>query len=279
MLLVLSRLCVGGSQIPQSERAKELSKRHPIHDSVKENIRKVMDRILSFKSQHKESRRPFVTLTYAQSLDGKIAIFLDDEEKKTSSNFPISGNNSLLLTHGLRSIHDAILVGGRTLAIDNPRLSNRLWGEDFAHQPRPVVMDTHLRYFTSIFGICRATNPIICCSKEAAFSCKKTFPGVTLLPCQLDDEGRIDLNLLLPTLFTKFGIQSIMVEGGSKILTSFAEKKLIDCLCVTISPKILGTKGLPVFSNKFMPKDFDLVTPLFFPLGEDNVLLSKWLVD
>ncbi|VEU36410.1 unnamed protein product, partial [Pseudo-nitzschia multistriata] len=129
--------------------------------------------------------RPFVTLTYAQSIDGKIALLLDRAARgaspraaATSSNFAISGHESLRLTHALRSVHDAIVVGGNTLAVDNPRLGNRLWKTTGAsdswsdrcgsgHQPRPVVLDTHLRSVRALGAAMRAERPIVCCSKGA----------------------------------------------------------------------------------------------------------------
>ena len=170
---------------------------------------------------HRRRRRPFVTLSYAQSIDGKIALCLDQQKENssadgngndkslnatndsdnaaatTSSNFAISGPESLRLTHALRSVHDAILVGGKTLAIDNPRLGNRLWmpnesplpplpidhndndndhtnhndgmsnGTSNHGQPRPVVLDTHLHYTRMLGKTIRAKNPIVCCSQDA----------------------------------------------------------------------------------------------------------------
>jgi riboflavin-specific deaminase-like protein len=244
-------------------------------DLATATVQTIIDRISSWKEGH-DHLRPFVTLSYAQSLDGKIAVYVDENHIETSSNFPISGHESLLMTHGLRSIHDAILVGGKTLGIDNPRLSNRLWGDgETPHQPRPVVLDTHLRYLNNLGFLCRAKNLIVCCSEEAALKCNECPPGVTLLPSQLDEDGTIDIDLLLRTLWNDFGIQSVMVEGGCKVLGAFAERNLVDCLCVTISPKILGKKGLPVFANLVTTR-FDLTQPLFFSIGADNVLLSQW---
>ena len=175
----------------------------------------------------RRQRRPFVTLAYAQSIDGKIALAWDPTDAAaphetsnvddsianesppqqhgtttngrttttttiTSSNFAISGPESLKLTHALRSIHDAILVGGNTLSIDNPRLSNRLWpptpdnhrgssddDDDNSNnnndsevvvdrkQPVPVVLDTHLRHVRALGNTMKARHPIVCCSTEA----------------------------------------------------------------------------------------------------------------
>src|SRR5215831_2035198 len=80
--------------------------------------------------------RPFVTLTYAQSLDGCIAA-------RRGQALHLSGRQSLTLTHRLRAAHDAILVGIGTVLADNPLLNVRLVeGKD----PQPVIVDSQLRF-------------------------------------------------------------------------------------------------------------------------------------
>ena len=67
------------------------------------------------------NRRPFVTLTYAQSLDGSIA-------SADSLPLHLSGSKAAEMTHLLRSSNDAILVGIGTVIADDPRLTVRLGG-------------------------------------------------------------------------------------------------------------------------------------------------------
>src|SRR5690606_10285843 len=79
--------------------------------------------------------RPFVTLSYAQSLDGSIAI-------RSGEPLVLSGPESLCFTHHLRSIHDGILVGIGTVLSDDPQLTVRhCEGES----PQPIVLDSQLR--------------------------------------------------------------------------------------------------------------------------------------
>jgi len=94
---------------------------------------------------HGGLRRPFVTLAYAQTLDGMIAAklpitstnnkFLDKNDcnsvANSTSNMKLSSSQSMKLTHFLRSCHDGILVGGSTFAVDKPRLNVRLTHEDY----------------------------------------------------------------------------------------------------------------------------------------------------
>ena len=251
--------------------------------STKTRIGQVLGQVLSWQKLHKHEF-PFVTLTFAQSLDGKIALYLDGaDENETSSNLPISGPESLLMTHALRSVHDAILVGGRTLYIDNPRLSNRLW-EESHHQPRPVILDTNLRYIRALGESCRAKNLIVCCSAESASRSEDIPKSIHLLPCRVLEDGTMDVSHVLVKLRKSFGISSVMVEGGARILSTFARHRLVNCLCVTISSKLLGDRGLPAFLSlrdeenrshlgRALP---DLHFPTFVPLGNDCILLSKW---
>jgi len=94
---------------------------------------------------HGGLRRPFVTMAYAQTLDGMIAAklpitstnnkFRDKNDcnsvANSTSNMKLSSSQSMKLTHFLRSCHDGILVGGSTFAVDKPRLNVRLTHEDY----------------------------------------------------------------------------------------------------------------------------------------------------
>ena len=96
-----------------------------------------IEEILSGVADHRQRTGcPFVTLSYAQSLDGCIVA-------QPGQPLALSGAQSLILTHKLRAAHDAILVGIGTVLADNPRLDVRLApGPD----PQPVVVDSRLRF-------------------------------------------------------------------------------------------------------------------------------------
>src|SRR5687768_14040118 len=87
------------------------------------------------KQNFRAVNRPFVTLSYAQSLDGSIAV-------NSGASLALSGLESTCLTHQLRSLHDGILVGISTVLTDNPQLSVREWD---GPSPQPIVLDSHLR--------------------------------------------------------------------------------------------------------------------------------------
>jgi riboflavin-specific deaminase-like protein len=253
---------------------------------VSPQIDGIVKQVSLWAREHAQTKGlPFVTLAYAQSLDGKIAMYLADSGMaNTSSNLPLSGPESLLMTHALRSIHDAILIGGRTLRIDNPRLSNRLWScSEEDRQPRPVILDSRLKNIRKLGWICRAKAPIVCCSEDAAstVSSDEVPPHITILPCRVSSsDSKLDLRDVLAKLQEIFGLQSVMVEGGATVLSSFANYHLADCVCATVSPKLLGDRGLPAFqSMKISSKlsaGLDLRCSQFHLLGKDCVLVSRW---
>jgi 3,4-dihydroxy 2-butanone 4-phosphate synthase/GTP cyclohydrolase II len=175
--------------------------------------------------------RPFVTLAYAQSLDGSIA---------GEGNRPLglSGASSLALTHELRAAHDAILVGIGTVIADNPRLNVRLvHGRD----PRPIVVDSRLRIPRNahLLGDGRRAWLAATVSADDAAEAELEAMGARVLRMPALENGWVDLDVLLERLGGR-GVRHVLVEGGARILTSFLASGLVDYLTVTVSPQFVG---------------------------------------
>jgi 3,4-dihydroxy 2-butanone 4-phosphate synthase/GTP cyclohydrolase II len=179
----------------------------------------------------KADQRPWVTLTYAQSLDGSIAA-------RRGQSLAISGTASLHLTHRLRAMHEAILVGVGTVRADNPRLTVR-----FAEggSPQPVVIDGRARCPTSSALFHNPRRPWLACldSADPRRLAKLRAAGAEILSFQADDLGRIPLEGLLQILVER-GVRSVMVEGGASVLTSFLKARLVDAVAVTVAPRFIG---------------------------------------
>ena len=179
---------------------------------------------------------PFVTLKFAQTLDGRIATV-------TGSSQWISSDASLKLAHRLRSIHDAILVGIGTLLKDDPKLTVRLAK---GKSPIRVIADSKLRIplNSKVVQEQHVAPTIIAttfgANEEKKLSLKKI--GIEVMEIAADDDGRVDLEDLLFKM-GKRGISSVLVEGGSGIITSMLSKSLADKIVVAVAPKILG-KGI-----------------------------------
>jgi 3,4-dihydroxy 2-butanone 4-phosphate synthase/GTP cyclohydrolase II len=183
----------------------------------------------SFSRRHK---RPLVTLSYAQSLDGSIAV-------QRGSPTAISGRKSSIMTHRLRSAHDAILVGIGTVLSDNPRLNVRLVE---GPSPQPIILDSRLR--TPID--CRimqehVRKPWLAAANTISQSKINMLESVggEGIPLPVDRSGKIDLLALLECLW-KRGIYSLMVEGGAAVITSFLKQGLVDYAVISIAPAFMG---------------------------------------
>ncbi|HEX3110931.1 MAG TPA: bifunctional diaminohydroxyphosphoribosylaminopyrimidine deaminase/5-amino-6-(5-phosphoribosylamino)uracil reductase RibD [Thermoanaerobaculia bacterium] len=161
-------------------------------------------------------KRPFVLLKAAMTLDGKLATITRDSQWITGD---AARNRSL----ELREEYDAILVGGGTVATDNPHLTRRLgwsptpWTRVILDRDRTVPADAHVL----------------------------TDGDATL---HITDD--IGLDPLLDDLYTR-GIQSLIVEGGSVIHSEFIRRKLWQKMIIFVAPAIVGGAAAPsIFSGE-----------------------------
>lgn len=171
--------------------------------------------------------RPFVTLSYAQSLDGSIALRNDEP-------LALSGQESLRLTHQLRSIHDGILVGIGTVLSDDPQLTVRHWT---GLNPQPIVLDSQLRI---------PAKARLCCLPDKRCWVLTTvddegavIEGLEITSLEGSADGRVCLQRALKLLLSR-GIKSLMVEGGANIISAFLTAKLADAVLLTITPQFVG---------------------------------------
>jgi GTP cyclohydrolase II len=185
------------------------------------------------------SARPYITLAYAQSLDGSIAA-------RPGEALRLSNSHSRAMTHHLRARHDAILVGINTVLSDDPRLTVRFAsGKD----PRPVVIDGCLRIPLSSRVLASPGGaPIVATSEMACPDRAERLreAGALVVRVPSGPDGRLDLATFLARL-AQMKLGSLMVEGGSGILSSFLSERLADQVVVTISPRFVG--GLPALSG------------------------------
>jgi GTP cyclohydrolase II len=211
--------------------------------------------------------RPFVTVSYAQSVDGSIA-------SRTRQPIRLSGELSMALTHRLRTRFDAIMVGIETVLADNPHLTVR-----YAQgpHPQPIVLDTHLRIPIQSNLVQRSDlSSWVVSGHNNAHERIDTLAqaGVTVLPCQLGEDGKIDLKRLMPLLADR-DVNSLMVEGGARVITSFIRARLVDQFIITIAPTLIG--GLPVIDGPGIHPSTQLkLNQVHYEhLGEDLILWAK----
>jgi diaminohydroxyphosphoribosylaminopyrimidine deaminase/5-amino-6-(5-phosphoribosylamino)uracil reductase len=95
--------------------------------------------------------------------------------------------------------------------------------------------------------------------------------GITILPCSLDHLGRIDLFSLMDLLRDR-GINSLMVEGGARVITSFIRAGLVDLFVITVSPSMIG--GLQVVDgNGASPLHRLPMTEIHYERLDDDMII------
>ncbi|MDD5524807.1 MAG: bifunctional diaminohydroxyphosphoribosylaminopyrimidine deaminase/5-amino-6-(5-phosphoribosylamino)uracil reductase RibD [Smithella sp.] len=183
-----------------------------------------------------ETGLPFVTVKYAQTLDGRIATATGESQW-------ISSTASLKFAHQLRAEHDAILVGRKTVDKDNPELTVRLVK---GRNPLRVIVDSELKISPTakvLQNISKSPTLIATIKKpdDARFK-RIAATGAEILSVKADKDGRVDLRTLFKFLAER-KISSVLVEGGAQIITSVLKNNLANRIVTVIAPKIIG-KGI-----------------------------------
>lgn len=202
-----------------------------------------------------EATRPFVTLSYAQSADGRIASLNGRAER-------ISGAESSTFTHSLRRDNQAIMVGIGTVLADDPLLTCRL--PENCPSPVRVILDSKLRMPPNcrIAQTADTYQTIVFCSQDsmgASTGRRRTLERQQIEVVPVDQaEDRLSLPAVLAAL-GNMGFSSLFVEGGAALITSFFKAHLVDRLCIVSTPMIIGSgkeavKNLGVHSLSEAPR-------------------------
>lgn len=217
-----------------------------------------------------QTKRPYVVLKYAMTLDGKLAAY-------TGQSQWITGEEARRHVHTQRGRFRSILVGVDTVLADDPQLTCRV---DGGRNPLRIVCDTHLRTpLTAKVVQTAAEVPTLLatCSRERARIAKYEKLGCQVLTLP-PREDHVDLAALMEAL-GKMEVDSVLLEGGATLHWSALEQGLVNKVQAYIAPKLLGGSSAktPVGGQGFPHPDQAVVlkNPVLTKLGDDFLIESE----
>lgn len=171
-----------------------------------------------------------VIVNCAMSADGKIAL-------KTKRQTRISNEADKRRVHQLRNKCDAVLVGIETVLADDPKLTVNPKYVKKPCQPVRIVLDSNGRTPEDALVLDGSAKTIIVTGEK----CKKVFSNAETIRC---GKREIDLRKLMDLLRIR-GIESVLVEGGSKVIWSFLESRIADEVNIFIGSMVIGGERSP----------------------------------
>ncbi len=187
---------------------------------------------------YQENSRPYIVLKWAQTADGKIA-------GTDGKRLLISNHFSNRLVHRWRSEETAILVGTNTALNDNPQLNTRLWP---GKSPVRLILDLNLRLPLSLRIFDGKQKTII------LNTVKEAEEGYMLF-VKMNKE--INLAKKIGRALYQHNIQSVLVEGGARLLQTFIDEEMWDEIRVIRSNNVFAGEGLaaPFFTGQVKKTD------------------------
>ncbi len=172
-------------------------------------------------------KRPYVILKWAQSRDGFIDRIRSSRDERPAK---LSNELTSCLAHRLRTRVQGVMVGTRTALLDDPSLTVRHWR---GHQPTRVVIDRTNRVPNDSALFDESVPTIV--FTESISPVRNEKPGIKQIKVDFSKET---IQRLLKQLYDE-KILTLLVEGGSQLLTSFIEQQLWDEAYVETSGKML----------------------------------------
>jgi len=215
------------------------------------------------------TRQPWVVLKAGITLDGKVATESGESQW-------ITGESSRKRVHEIRAVVDAVVVGYNTVLQDDPALTVRLAK---GKNPARVILDSHLKLPSNAKVFQQADKIptyVACLESEQSNPKRKQLEGKGLrfLWCTTNLQGRVNLGDLFSQL-GKMEFTRVLVEGGAALASNLVEQGHVDELLLFVAPKLLGGKGIDLFSELKVDKlskapQFEISEVM--PYGEDLML-------
>lgn len=171
-----------------------------------------------------------VIINCAMSADGKTAL-------KTRRQTKISNKDDMKRVHRLRNSSDAILVGVETVLSDDPKLTVNPKYVRKPRHPVRIVLDSHGRTPENALVLDGEARTIIVTNE----STNRTFKNADVVRC---GKKEVDLKKLMSVL-QKRSIETLLVEGGSRVIWSFLESRLADEVNIFVGSMVIGGDESP----------------------------------
>lgn len=213
--------------------------------------------------KHISTGLPFVIAKCAMTLDGKIAT-------RTGQSQWVSGETSRRKVHELRNEVDGILVGSRTVMLDDPSLTTRIDGVE-TRDPVRIILDAgaYLDESRRIFQQQSNAPTWIAVTEPRSYEAADEVISVPKGP------GGVDMAFLMKELGTR-GITSLLIEGGGTTLASAFEAGVVDKVWFFVAPKIVGGQDAitPVEGQGYATMDEAIALERMraIPSGEDILI-------
>ncbi|MEY2494570.1 MAG: hypothetical protein QOJ45_1062 [Verrucomicrobiota bacterium] len=223
------------------------------------------------------SKRPFVAVTFAMTVDGKI----------TTRNFsPVDFTSREDKAHLFRqrALGDAVLIGHSTLKHDNvrlglpdPKMREARTALGQAPYPLRVIVSNEGRIDSSLKLFQTDISPIVIFSTvQMPSRYQKALREKATL--HLSDAPTVDLAWMLQQLRSEYGVRWVACEGGATLFRALLEKDLVDQLNLTIAPYLFGGANAPTLtglSKDFLPRTVRCSLTEMRTVGEECFLTYR----
>ncbi len=218
-----------------------------IEISALEKQARAMNRLF-FHQKNKQTA--FLAIKVAISLDAKLAL-------SNGVSQWITNEASRDLAHSLRAFYHSVLIGKNTYHQDNPRLSAR--GQGVLRQPTRILLSSKAEIIpASHFATDKDARRIIVAGNDVSQSAAQKLEqaGIELIKTSTAQPKFAETKKLL----FDAGVKSILLEGGSGLITNAYKENEIDYIHACIAPILIGNDGIPLVKN----------------LGETKLMGSSW---
>jgi diaminohydroxyphosphoribosylaminopyrimidine deaminase/5-amino-6-(5-phosphoribosylamino)uracil reductase len=203
-------------------------------------------------------RANVVIAQVGQSLDGRIAT-------ESGHSHYVTGSADIRRLHRLRALVDAVIVGARTVASDNPRLTVR---EVEGRNPVRVILDPDGRLDPDRHVFSDGAARTLVVRRQLEEDGRPSAAGdVWMIPVSGADgfDPRVVLEMLRDA-----GYRRVLVEGGGITVSRFVQAGVVDRLHVTVAPLLIGS-GRPALTLPTIQSLDQALRPRcrHFRLGED----------